>query len=213
MPLFRNAAYLNPKRYGYKFEIDMGLENTASTSGTGATILIAAKPGYAEVFTINAGTTTTGTAFNRYDKIEVAGGIVSIRWGVEINALSTVDEEYIADVGLMDGTATSATTDGNYFRYDRLTSVNWLCVTESGGTETATDSGVAVTGDPMDLRVELNAGNTSTTFYIDDVLVATNTTNISSAVDMTINASITKSAGTLNRKYFGLYYEVFIDRG
>lgn len=213
MPFFRNSSYLNPRRYGYKFEIDMGAENTP-TSDSGGNVEIGARAGYSEIANLVTGATATGKAFNRYDKINPGNGIISIRWGVELKDLSTVSEEFIFDAGLMDGTATVATTDGNFFRYDRLTNTNWLCVTETAGTETATDSGVAVIEDSqIDLRVEMNANNTSTTFYINDILVATNTTNITSATDLTINSSMTKSAGTTTRKAFLLYYETFIDRG
>ena len=95
-----------------------------------------------------------------------------------------------------------------YFRYDRLTSANWLAISESGSTETSTDTGIAVSaGTEVDLQFVINSDATSVGYYIDDVLVATHTTNIPTANNLTISWNIIKSAGTTERKGFGLYYD------
>jgi hypothetical protein len=63
--------------------------------------------------------------------------------------------------------------------YYNATSPNWLAVTSNGGSRTETNTGIAVVANSFSrFRISVNADGTSVGFYIDDVLVATNTTNI-----------------------------------
>jgi hypothetical protein len=122
--------------------------------------------------------------------------------------LSTAGEEFMLEVGLHDGNATTVISDGVYFRYDRLTNINWLAISESGNTETATDTLIPVAEDvAIDLQVVSNVDATSIKYYINDALVATHTTNIPTAANMQIAFSIIKSAGTTERNSLGLYFE------
>jgi hypothetical protein len=89
--------------------------------------------------------------------------------------------------------------NGVYFLYDvdnitgdrTGTAANWHCVTIAAGTNTSTDSGVAVvtssstttwsnSGDQR-LRYEVNAAGSEVKFYINGTLVATHSTNIPTA--------------------------------
>ncbi len=84
--------------------------------------------------------------------------------------------------------------NGAYFR--ALTAGNWIAVTRSGGVETATDTGVAVSAvNYQTLRIEINDA-TNVKFLINNTIVATHTTNIP-AVDLGFsvgNALITATA-------------------
>ena len=211
MPIV-NGAYFNPRQYSYTFYPDMRdhSSKTVTLSGTGATAVSSALAGFMNYVLFRTGTTTTGRASVRTYITILGGGETQVRYGVQVPVLSTVSEEFTFEIGLMDGTASP--TRGCYFRYDRLTNTNWLCLTEDSSTETATDSGVAVSTGSVDLRVNVNSDGTSVDFYIDDVLVATNTTNIPSA-SVYSRGFIQKSAGTTDRQTRVFYEETLIDRG
>lgn len=71
---------------------------------------------------------------------------------------------------------------GVYFR--STNGANWFAITRSGGVETATNTGVALSalGTFQDLFFDINAAGTQVRFYIGGSLVATHTTNIPSVV-------------------------------
>ena len=89
-----------------------------------------------------------------------------------------------------------------FYQEDSANSGNWVCITDDGGTETVTNTTVAPTaGVFQDFRVEVNRDGTEVTFYIDDVLVATHTTNIGTINTLTVPAcKIQKTNGTTTRK-------------
>ena len=99
---------------------------------------------------------------------------------------------------------------GAFFRYTH--SVNggrWEAVTRDADVETATDTGVpATTGAMQHFRVDVNATGTLVEFYIDDVLVASNATNIPAATDKLIGGyfGFNKQAGTANIRCLDLDY-------
>jgi hypothetical protein len=104
---------------------------------------------------------------------------------LDFKALSTASDEYTCTVGFSNDVFSGGFGGSEVsFRYDRATDgVNWHCITRNGGTETKTDSGVAVTastvGDNMQtLSLTVNEAATSVTFTIDEVDVAVITTNI-----------------------------------
>lgn len=206
---FQNAAYLNPRLYGHQVWNDMAVGGTGTNTGTGAATATQGRDGFMDVIRIETGTTTTGAAAIKYANLKLAGGQMWVKMGVEFQDLSTVGEEFMLEVGVQDGNATTVITDGIYFRYNRVsTGVNWFAISESGGTETATDTTIVAAEDTVyDLQVVVNSDATSIGYYIDDVLVATHTTNIPTAANMPNSWNIIKSAGTTERKAYALYYE------
>lgn len=205
---FQQSSYLNPRLYGHKYQCDMG-NGVGTTNGTGAATGTQTKVGFLETSRVETGTTTTGSAAVKYVKLGLRGGPIWVKQGVELRELSTAAQEFMLEVGPNDGNATTVITDGIYFRYDRLTNVNWLAISESGASETATDTGIVVAEDvPVDLQVVANTDGTSVGYYIDDALVATHTTNLPTTdVSMFLSWNIIKSAGTTEVKAFILYYE------
>lgn len=86
-------------------------------------------------------------------------------------------------IGLMTGTTTSADpTDGIYFQYATTTTAgNWFRCTQSNNAVTCEDTGVARTLTPntyQRFKFVTNAAGTSVEFFIDEVSVGTNTTNL-----------------------------------
>ena len=202
----QNADYFDARYYTTRTHFDMGRVNGATNSG-GASQGTVAEAGYMSVRSLFTGATSTGAAAVYFSEFTPGGGMIVLKTAVKVLTLSTVSEEFIAEAGWHDGNATTAINDGAYFRYDRLTSVNWIAVTEAGGIQTTTDTGIAVTTDVTHFKIVFNDDNTSITFYINDALCATHTTNISSDLSVWIQYKIEKSAGIGGRFFYSYYYQ------
>ena len=207
----QNADYFDARYYTTKTEFDMSKVSGISNIGTGTAQGFIGQEGYMELRTLSTGTTSTGLSQVRYAEFTPGGGMIVLKTAVKVLTLSTVSEEFIAEAGWYDGNGAAAINEGAYFRYDRLTSVNWIAVTEAGGIQTTTDTGIAVTTDITHFKIVFNDDNTSITFYINDALCATHTTNISSDQNVWISYKTTKSAGTSGRHFY-CYYWQYIQR-
>lgn len=150
------------------------------------------------------GTTSTGRAqFHTGNNLLIVGSMAyAMETLISVEALSTVSEEYLVRWGFADNvTSATAPTRAVQFRYDRLNDgVNWQAVTRSGGVETVTDTGVAVTAGftqaGQKLKFVCDADGSEVRFYIANSLVATHTTNINTASRMGTIGQMIKSAGT-----------------
>jgi hypothetical protein len=158
-------------------------------------------------------------ASTAYDCIFASGGQIINEWIIRIGNLSTVSEEYKLRVGMFDranDTDTAEASNGIYFLYDRLTSVNWQIITGKAGTRTTTDSGIAVAaGAFLTLRSVTNAAGTSVTFYISTnggafATAGTISTNIpnTSSNKFTPAINLVKSAGTTQRNLEIFYFRL-----
>jgi hypothetical protein len=156
-------------------------------NGTGATSVFAVNTGITSsqvgLASIETGTTATGrSAMGRGNTTTFFGGGVHVfETYVYIPVLSTVTEEYIIYLGFGDATGAGAMTDGVFFKYDRLTSVNWYLVASNNSVTTGsnTDSTIPVAVTTWTkLRVEVNAAGTRADYFINDVNVGNNTANI-----------------------------------
>lgn len=145
------------------------------------------------VVQLNSGTTATSrVSMNKsFTAISFGKGVFVAEMRVRFNALSNGTQNCIARIGY--GNTNAATgaigandfTNGVYFEYDfSQTTPNhyWRCKTAvSGGvgSPTVTTTTKAIVVDTWyTLRIEVNAAANSAKFYVDGVLVATNTTNI-----------------------------------
>jgi hypothetical protein len=187
---------------------------TGASSGTGASTATAPYNGYIEMKNLTTGTTTTGGSVLSLEQIPLPNPEkLWVYYGANVNDLSTVAEEFIFEFGILDGTAGATSSDGVYFRYDRLTSTNWYAVTEASSTETTTDTGVAVVADADDnFLIYTDVAGTEVKYYINDALVATHTTNIPTATNMVSRMRIQKSAGTTSRTGRWMYHYAIISR-
>ncbi len=106
-------------------------------------------------------------------------------------------------MGMMDGVASADPNNGIFFR--AVNNGNWFAVCRQnagGGPETATDTGIAASTTAKEFRISVDAVG-SVTFYIDDVLKATITTNIpATTVLLQLRQGYTTSgAGTFNAAF------------
>jgi hypothetical protein len=109
------------------------------------------------------------------------------------------EEDYLAKIGLMNRYKTiESYVTGLYFSYGNLTaggSINWIANSVIGGEGTIVDTNIPVVANQWyRLRIIVSADGLTETFYIDDVLVATITTNIPN-VPIGPILSITKTRG------------------
>jgi len=182
--------------------------NGATGTGAGQGYTVADPGGHPGIVQCQTGTTTTGTS-----GLGVGGttGLVTIRFAsgawiheasVRIPAVSDGTETFTVISGFNDS-RTGTGTDMVAFRYtDGNNAGKFQAITRQNSTETATDTGITMTANQWyKLRIEVNAAATSVAFYIDGVLVATNTTNIptGSGRETGIWTGITKSAGSTSR--------------
>jgi parallel beta-helix repeat protein len=135
----------------------------------------------------------------------LGGATITIEFEFKIQVLSTVSEEFEARLGLLDNTTGTIGNDAVFFKYDRLTSTNWIIVSRAGGTETATTTSTAVAaGSWLRGRIEINAAASSVEYFIDDVSIGTITTNIPSGTSQVTSPAfqMVKSAGTTSRNLY-----------
>ena len=108
-------------------------------------------------------------------------GIVHVyRFYRYINSVDNAGGLFYTWDGFLDTLNTSNARNGVYLYRDSSATPNWQFVTADRGTRTTTNTGVAATvgWNLFEIRVEDVAGTMTATLKIDDVLVATNTTNI-----------------------------------
>lgn len=189
-------------------------------SGTSSSIIASTAPGIRASNQHGFIRPTTGTQITGYagfyggaggNQFLLGGGAMTFTTSVLFNTLSTPTERYRVTIGYGDQATNAAEVNGIFFTYDEgatangtTASANWQCVTTVGSVRTLTTTTTAVsTAAWQKLDIEINAGGTSVTFYIDDVLVATHTTNIPSGTSQLITpkGNIAKAVGTVSRFY------------
>lgn len=142
------------------------------------------------------GTTSTSST----GRIGLNSGMSAVRLGAgswvfecnisSISALCTAAQGYTIKAGFFDTNSADNQTDGVYFIYDSLgvstssaSSDRWQCATASNGSRTFFETSVdvvAASATGTKLRIEINADATQADFYIDDVLVRSETATIPS---------------------------------
>lgn len=188
-----------------------------AVSGTGASLSKASAtvtfPGGRQgALLFSTGTTTTGYSCGYNDsnvQSLIGSGARSFSCSLNVSALSTAGEEYIARFGIGDNITGGAHTNGVYFVYDRITNGDvWalknINTTSNNTVVTAvapTTYGSGTTW--QNLRLEVSSGATRSDFWIDQVQVSGSgglATYLPTSVNVKIaNVCIAKSAGTTAR--------------
>jgi len=165
-------------------------------------ICVASESNHPGIVQLETGTTSTGdSALTRMALVDFGDDFIRYEALVRLPTLSTVSEEYNFTIGFADVSAGDSTlTQGIYFRYDRLTSTNWIggC-TSSSVTSTATTATVAVAANTWHhLAYEVNTAATSVTFWVDGTSLGSVTANIPTSATIITNY-IKKTAGSTER--------------
>lgn len=155
----------------------------------------------------DTGTTATGRRTVSSNTSALTTGLARLRFGARhaLNQLSNGTDTFTVYLGFIGTTAAGDQNAGAYFRYTHsVNSGRWEAVTASGGgspSRTAVDTGVLADVLYNIFEVEIAEDASAATFYINDVLVATISTNIpttSTAANFTFGFGwkIEKSVGT-----------------
>lgn len=193
--------------------------NTANT-GTGAsvqmtTVGVDATEKCLGVMECDTGTTATGRATASLDLASIIFGFAEfdLTWRSRVETLSTVTDTFTARLGFIDSSGAGECVDALMFRYsDAGSTPNWFAVARNNNVETSVNTGVAATTNFSRFNIKLNEAGTSATFFIDDILVATITTNIPSGAGrwVGVGMKIEKSAGTSVRDIQSDYYDLSV---
>ncbi len=209
----KNRMYVRHECFGATSDT----ENLWQATGTGATNSASgnADPGnHPGIVKSSTGSTNAGTAGVQCNTgINILLGNGEARYiGIHrVPTLSDGTETFTIRLGILDAIFADP-TDGCFFRYTH--SVNggkWECVTRSNNTETAVDSGNTVPANTFQrFNITVNAAGTSVLFEINDVTVATITTNIPTGAGRQTGwgHGILKSAGTTSRGIDCDYWEM-----
>ena len=167
---FDNHNYLTPN-LGGSAAVNVGASNNATN------------PGQVSLEVSGA----FGSSSLRYQSVfTVGGGVSTLNNVVQIPVLGSASDRISLQIGYLDGFGGFQNGDPNngiYFQYvDNVNSGQWQCITKASGTPTTTNTSVAANTSFNNFSIVINAGGTSVGFYINGTLVATNTTNIPSAL-------------------------------
>lgn len=174
---------------------------TNTAAGTGVNLFI--RNGTSTMsggITMQTGTQTGGrvVASTATACIQAGGDELTYETTVILGALSTAGDRYTANLGFGDSLTQSANTNCVLMGYNDSVSANWCLVTSKGGSTTVTDTGIPATTDLTRLKVVIARNGTAAYGYVDNVLVATSTTNIPTSAGqyMGMIAGILKATGT-----------------
>jgi hypothetical protein len=149
-------------------------------------------------------------------------GSITIETYFNITTLSTLLERFYTIFGFMNGTNFGGASNAIFITYDEggivipfaTPTPNFRCVTRGGITTTSTITSVpVVAGQWYKLRINISNDGNTVTFFINDTLVATHTTNIPlNSTNLYPISVIVKGTGTTARAmqtdYF-MYEEIF----
>lgn len=192
----------------------------SSSNGTGATVGFSNNFGNEYVCGValaDTGSTNAGRAYTYGGILAPAKGAMLFlgRSGLGGN-LSTVGEEYVANIGFHNASDAAAITDGAYFQYDRTATTDFRVVTTKASTSTATTVtgftpaantlyyfGVFINGDASNVEFLYSTDGDAWTIF-----ATAHTTNIPNTTSNLIVAEsgLTKTAGTTNR-YWNIDYQ------
>ena len=153
------------------------------------------------------GTTSTGAS----GAAGLAGSIsllfsswnrLSIAYRFKVNTLADGTNSYRVFLGFNHSTSSNSTptTRSAGFFYSNATA-NWQAYTYNGSVGTTTDTGIAAVAGSFNTFLVRTNGATSVEFLINNVIVATHTTNIPTTA-VCPYLSILKTAGTTARDFY-----------
>jgi len=177
-----------------------------SGGGTSAASVAAGSIGLTDlgVISLITGASTSGVLYlKKSNGLYLGLGQFNSEWRVAVPTLSTVAQNFNLQFGISSNTVatTTAPTDGVFFSYN-ASNTDWRITTVSGGVSTSTNAiatGITVVANTYyRLAFTVNAAATSVSFFINDTLVGTLSSNIPSGTTHTCGpyAQITKTAGT-----------------
>lgn len=143
--------------------------------------------------------------------IVLGGGTTTLTWIVQLPTLSTGGNSYNYYCGFADATTLGGFddlfVDGLYFKYNHaLNGGQWTINSTRASVTTSVSTASVVTTSWTTLSIVVNAGNTSASFYVNNVLVGTAITTNLPTVAICPFIGIYNLAGTNPITLFDLFY-------
>lgn len=163
------------------------------------------------IYQLETGTTTTGYSYLAGTSFAVSGGAWECEWLIKIEDLSIAAQRFNIYCGVGDdGGLGAEPQSGFYFHYrDDVNSGNWVGKTANAASRSSANSTDAVAADVwIKLKVAINAGATSVSFYYNGVEIDNSplATNIpASTTGLFPYFAIVKTAGTTERIAYADY--------
>lgn len=202
-----------------------GLGSVGLSSGTGATFGNSNNNDVSEFGTcfLVTGSTASGSAmlWNNDANLTLGQGTLTVEWRIKVWTISSGTQQYVFRVGLMsNGPSSSAdATYGVYFEYNQASNVNWFMCAANNGVRTKTASTQAFSVTYCRLKFVVNASANSVSYYYNDTLLGTVSTNIPPATTtgaLALQMQIVKSVGTTSvtatADYVALTYDYTLTR-
>lgn len=186
--------------------------NAQNGGGVGR-IGILGHPGVADITT---GTAANGALGLSHGNTIIAGsGRILLNFIAKIVTLSDATDTFTLRIGLgSDANATLDFVDGCYFEYSHgVNSGNWTIKTANNSTRTTANTSTAADTNWHLFTVDVNAGATSVSFYIDGTEVANSpiVTNLPGTTRLFSDTyRVTKSVGTTARNLYLDYTSLWI---
>jgi hypothetical protein len=164
-------------------------------NGTGTTwARTPAEAGHSGIIRGGTGTTSSGLNLIQFRSIWIGTEDFICQTAVRIQNLSDATNRFT--IGFSNGVGT--VNSMRIFYSDNINGGKWQCETYSGSLSTLVDSGILVaTNTWYDLKI--TRINMICYFYINNVLVATSSTNIPSNLESFCGTTISKTVGTTSR--------------
>jgi len=119
---------------------------------------------------------------------------MSNEWRVRLPILSTGTVGYQVRIGIQDSNLAGDPANGIYFVYsENINSGQWRATTRNGSTSTNIDSTIAIVASTW-YKLRWVSNTTSVSFYINNILIGTSTTNIPTANATRLMVKIEKKA-------------------
>ncbi len=189
----------------------IGAIGWASLTGATGTITIPSVAGGPGIVQASTGTTSTGFQGINLGASLKGAPVLMCEWRVRLTNTNVAGDAASCWFGLHNDSHGAEPTTGLYFRYTAADGPNWRAVCNNGGASTNVNTPVAA--DVAFHRFRITSDGAGVVrFYIDDVLVATITSNIPSTSNRHGPAlSVRKTTGTTSFgaliDYFAMRYE------
>lgn len=184
---------------GWTLTANSGTVGMNASTGSGVIM------GIARCDTAASSTSAPTLSLGGGSSIVFGGATIELACYVQLQALSTVTEEYITRFGFHSSISSAAPAHGAFFEYDRLNSVNWRIRTYAATSPTTTTTSTAVAaGAWTKFSITINSAASLVTFYINGVSVGTINATIPSGTSQAVSPvfQMIKSAGSTARNLY-----------
>lgn len=182
------------------FPISTGMLGWTNTANSGAFSGASGVDGHPGIVQLSTSGSSTAAPIQRFvtTVLTLGGGRITAEWAILIPVLSDGTETFEVKLGFGDSTTGADPANGVWLSYTHgVNSGQWVGKTSAASTPSSSNSTSAPSADTW-YNVRVVVDGTTATFYVNDVLIATVSTNVPT---LTVQPfiQIVKSVGTTTR--------------